>query len=147
MRAERRAYATFLVADLFLGIEVAEVQEILRAQPLTPVPTAPPAIRGLMNLRGQIVTAIELRRRFDLAEAPGIEPTNVVVRTEGAPVSLLVDEVEDVMEMRAEDFERTPETLQGAVRELARGVYKLDGRLMLVLDTARTVDLGAGRER
>lgn len=77
-----RQFCTFHLDSLFLGIEVLRVQEVIRAQPMTHVPLAPPAVKGLINLRGQIVTAIDLRDRFGLPPLPSEQaPMNVVVRT------------------------------------------------------------------
>jgi len=136
-------YCTFFVDALFCGVEVMKVQEVIRCQAMTRVPLAPRVVRGLINLRGQIVTAIDLRRRLELSERPDDAlPTNVVVRTDDGAVSLLVDEIGDVVEVDDDTFERPPETLQGVARELIRGAYKLDGRLLLILDTERTVQLG-----
>ena len=112
------------------------------------MPLAPPVVRGLINLRGQIVTAIDLRRRLDLSDRPADQlPVNVVVHTDDGAVSLLVDEIGDVLEVPEELFERPPETLQGTARELIRGAYKLPDRLLLILDTERTVCLTEGRSR
>lgn len=134
-------FCTFSVAGLFLGLEVTCIQEVIRYQPLTVVPLAPEVIGGLMNLRGQIVTAIDLRRRLALPpRADGIKPINVVVRTGDGPVSLLVDEIGDVLEVEDSAFERPPDTLGDTARQLIRGAYKLKGRLLLVLDQARTLD-------
>lgn len=139
-----RQFCTFLVGDQFLGLEVLRVQEIIRSQPMTPVPLAHRVVRGLINLRGQIVTAIDLRRRLGLPERTGDEPpVNIVVRTEDGAVSLLVDEIGDVQEVLADQFEPPPETLRGPARELILGVYKLPQRLLLVLDADRTVALPA----
>jgi purine-binding chemotaxis protein CheW len=103
-------------------------------------------IEGLINLRGQIVTAIDLRRRLKLPPRTGNQmPTNMVVRTDDGAVSLLVDEIGDVLDMDAATYERPPENLDPAAREIIRGVYKLKGRLLLVLDTERTVDLALGK--
>jgi len=116
------------------------VQEVIRYQEMTRVPLVPQVIRGLINLRGQIVMALDLRRRFGMEERPDSQlPMNVVVRTDDGAVSFLVDEIGDVLEADDEDFERPPETLQGVARELVRGVYKLPERLMMVLDTERVV--------
>jgi len=96
-------------------------------------------------LRGQIVTALDLRRRLELREREaGQRPMNVVVRTDDGVVSLLVDEIGDVVEVDQESFEPPPETLRGVARELVRGVYKLKDRLLLLLDTERVVNLDAG---
>jgi purine-binding chemotaxis protein CheW len=140
-------FATFFLADLFFGVDVLRVQEVLRYQPMTRVPLAPEVIEGLINLRGQIVAAIDMRRRLGLPpRAPGETPMNMVVRTGDGAVSLLVDEIGDVLDVEAADYERPPENLDPAVRDLIRGVYKLKDRLLLVLDTDRTVELAARRE-
>ena len=141
-------FCTFVVDEGLFGVEVERVQEILRHQEMTPIPLAPSAVRGLINLRGQIVTAIDLRRRLELPDRPaGQIPVNVVIQTDDGAVSLLVDEIGDVLEVPEKAFERSPETLQGTARELIRGAYKLDGRLLLILDTARTVNPSNGRNR
>jgi purine-binding chemotaxis protein CheW len=140
--AEEQQYCTFFVDGYFFGLDVHQVQEIIRYQEMTRVPLAPPVVRGLINLRGQIVTAIDLRRRLELHDRPADQlPVNVVVRTEDGAVSLLVDEIGDVLEVSEKLFERPPETLQGIARELIRGAYKLKDRLLLILDTERTVCL------
>src|SRR5262249_53538261 len=99
------------------------------------------------NLRGQIVTGIDLRRRLELPERPaGNLPMNIVLRGEDSPVSFLVDDIGEVME-GAEACERPPETLQGRVRELIQGVYPLPDELLLILDTAKTLDLNLDASR
>jgi purine-binding chemotaxis protein CheW len=134
--AATQQFCTFFLEDQFFGVPVQQVQEVIRYQEMTRVPLVPPAIRGLINLRGQIVMAIDLRRRFGMVDRPDSElPMNVVVRNEDGAVSLLVDEIGDVLEVEERTFERPPETLQGPARDLVRGVYKLQDRLMLVLDT------------
>lgn len=142
--AETQQFATFHLDALFLGVEVKQVQEVIRFQEMTPVPLAPAVIQGLINLRGQIVTAIDLRRRLELPARPSGElPMNVVVRTGDGAVSLLVDEIGDVLEVSTETFEPTPETLGGAARELILGVYKLKDALLLVLDTEKAVQIAS----
>ncbi len=137
-------FSTFFVADLFFGVDVLNVQEVLRFQQMTPVPQAPRVIEGLINLRGQIVTAIDMRRRLGLPPRAGDKsPMNMVVRTSDGTVSLLVDEIGDVLDMDAESYERPPENLGAAAREIIRGVYKLKDRLLLVLDAERTAELPA----
>ena len=139
-----RQYATFFVEDLFFGIDVLQVQEVLRYQPMTTVPLAPDVIEGLINLRGQIVTAIDMRRRLKLKPRPaGQTPMNTVVRTDEGAVSLLVDEIGDVVEVAADAFERPPDNVDLEARDLLRGVYKLKDRLLLVLDTEKTIDIAA----
>ena len=137
---------TFFLDDLYFGVDVQRVQEVIRYQEMTRIPLAPPIIRGLINLRGQIVTAIDMRRRLGLPQLHEEQlPMNVVIRTENGPLSLLVDEIGDVLEVNSEEFEQPPETLQGVVRELIRGTYKLKGRLLLNLDCDRAVNF-AGHE-
>jgi purine-binding chemotaxis protein CheW len=142
--SENKQYATFHLGGLFLGVEVRQVQEVIRYQTMTPVPLAPPMIQGLINLRGQIVTAIDLRRRLALPPRPDDQlPMNVVVRGDDGAVSLLVDGIGDVVEIEDDAYERPPETLSGTARELVTGVYKLRDRLLLILDTERAISLPA----
>lgn len=137
-----RQFCTFFLDDQCFGLDVLSVQEIVRHQPLTFVPLAHPIVRGLINLRGQIVTAIDLRQRLSLApRAEGHESVNVVVQTDDGAVSLLVDEIGDVLEVNEEHFERPPETLQGATRDLIQGAYKLTDRLLVILDPQLIVSL------
>jgi purine-binding chemotaxis protein CheW len=136
--SRKHHFCTFSLDGLFFGVEVLEVQEVIRYQEMTRVPLAPSVICGLINLRGQIVMAVDLRRRLHLQERPPDQmPMNVVVRTPNGPVSLLVDEIDDVLEMEEDAFELLPEAVHGIARELIRGVYKLKGRLLLVLDTEK----------
>ena len=124
----QETFCTFQIEDLYCGIEVRKVQEVIRYQDLTRVPLAGSVLRGLMNLRGQIVTVLDLRQRFGLPDFPDEEfkPMNVVVRTKEGPISLLVDRIGDVVEVDQEGFEVPPDTLQSQQRELIRGAFKLD---------------------
>jgi purine-binding chemotaxis protein CheW len=141
MSSEKKL-CTFILGGLFLGIEVEQVQEVIRYQPMTDVPLTTSVIGGLINLRGQIVTAFDLRMRLALPPRPcGELPMNVVIRTGDGPLSLLVDEIGDVVEVNDASFEPVPETLAGIDRELVKGVYKLEQKLLLLLDTARAVDM------
>jgi len=140
-------YCTFYLGDQYFGLDVLKVQEIVRHQPLTRVPLAHPMVRGLINLRGQIVTAIDLRRRLDLPESTeDREPVNVVMHTDEGAVSLLVDEIGDVQEISEDLFERPPETLTGKIRELIRGAYKLPHKLLLVLSTEELLNALGSQE-
>ena len=146
--SKSRQFCTFFLEGLFFGVEVQKVQEVICYQAMTQVPLAPKVVRGLINLRGQIVTAIDLRRRLNLHErAQDQLPMNVVVRTDEGAVSLLVDEIGDVLETEAEQYEEPPETLPAWARELITGVYKLPDRLLLVLDTEKTLMLDAAGAR
>jgi purine-binding chemotaxis protein CheW len=140
--ATSQQFCTFLLDGHVFGTPVPKVQEVIQYQEMTRVPLAPDVVSGMINLRGQIVSAIDLRRRLGLKDRPpGELPMNVVVRTNEGAVSLLVDEIGDVIEVEEETLESPPETLQGFAREVVRGVYKLSGRLLLALDVDRIVDL------
>ncbi len=141
--ASSQQFCTFFLDGHFFGTPVPQVQEVIQYQVMTRVPLAPSVVSGMINLRGQIVSAIDLRRRLGFPDRPADQlPMNVVVRTNEGAVSLLVDEIGDVIEVGEEALESPPETLQGFAREVVRGVYKLSGRLLLVLDTERAVDGG-----
>ncbi len=138
--AESQQYSTFVVDGLFFGVEVERVQEVIKFQNMTPVPLASRMVRGLINLRGQIVTAIDLRRRLDLKEREeSEEPMNVVIRTDEGAVSLLVDEIGDVLELTVETLEPPPPTIRGVAKELVTGIHKLDGQLLLILDIDKVI--------
>ena len=139
-----RQICTFSLGDQLFGIDVMNVQEVVRYQEMTEVPLAPPEIKGLINLRGRIVTAIDLRTRLDMEPLVREEPPqNVIVhrRNDSEVVSLLVDEIGDVLYVDEDAFERAPETLRGKWRELIAGTYKLEKRLLLVLDVEKTLDV------
>ena len=137
-----RQLSTFHVDRYAFGIEVESVQEVIRYQQMTRVPMAPPSVGGLINLRGQVITAIDLRHRLGLPpRAEDVLPMNVVVRTPEGAVSLLVDRIGPVVHASLDEFEAPPETLTGAGRELVLGAYKLQGHLLLALDVAKTVDV------
>lgn len=131
-------YATFFIGEQYFGIDVLKVQEVLRSQQMTRVPLAPAVVRGLINLRGQIVTAIDVRRKLGLEpRTDGVGPMNVVVRSSEGAISLLVDEISDVVAVNAADFEPPPQNLDAEQRKLLEGLYKLDKQLLLILDTER----------
>lgn len=133
-------YCTFTLGDLFLGVPVQRIQEVIRYQEMTRVPLAASDVRGLINLRGQIVTAIDMRKRLGLAERGAEQlPMNVVLRRDDGAVSLLVDDIGDVLEVSEEAWEPAPRTLKGAARELISGVYKLEKGLLLVLDADKAL--------
>ena len=140
--ANSELFCTFFLDRHFFGVPVQQVQEVIRYQEMTRVPLVPQVVRGLINLRGQIVTAIDLRRRLGMSErAADHLPMNVVVRTDDGALSLLVDEIGDVIEVEEKTFEQPPETLKGTAREMIRGVHKLPERLLLLLDTERVVNV------
>jgi purine-binding chemotaxis protein CheW len=139
--ADTRQFCTFFLDQFMFGVDLEKVQEVIRYLELTAIPLAPDVVSGLMNLRGQIVTGIDLRRRLDLPARPADKhPMNVVMRSADGAVSLLVDEIGDVVEVTDESFERPPETLQGKVREVILGVHKLEKQLMHVLNTEKACE-------
>jgi len=139
-----RQLCTFSLDGHLFGVDAQTVQEVIRYQEMTRVPMAPAAVSGLINLRGQIVTAIDLRTRLGLAPRPADKlPMNVVVRSDDGAVSLLVDQIGDVIEVTADKFETPPDTLLGPARELVHGAYKLDGRLLLLLQCEAAIQLAA----
>lgn len=136
-------YCTFWVDGLFFGVAVDEVQEVLRHQPMTPVPRAHDAVRGLINLRGQIVTAVDLRVRLGLPPRDDDRlPMNVIVRCAGEVVSLLVDDIGDVIDTsdRAEP-EPPPANMPGSVRDVVTAVRPLPDAILLVLHVERALDI------
>ena len=139
-------FCTFALDGHLFGVPVQTVQEVLRQQETTPVPLSAPEISGLLNLRGQIVTVVDLRVKLDLPRRSLDSAVNVVVRTADGVVSLLVDEIGEVLTVPEAAFEPPPETLRGKTRTMIRGAYKLEGRLLLVLDTDELVGALAPRE-
>jgi purine-binding chemotaxis protein CheW len=145
--ATRRLLCTFTLDNLLCGIDVERVQEVLRYREMTDVPLAPPEVSGLINLRGQIVTAVDLRCRLGLAPlCDGRLPMNIVARTGDGMVSFLVDEILDVLDVTETEFEPAPEPLGDLLKSLVLGVYKLDKRLLLLLDTDRLLDIDCAAE-
>jgi purine-binding chemotaxis protein CheW len=138
--ARSRRTCTFVLDGRLFGVDVEHVQEVLRPTGLTPVPLAPPEVAGLLNLRGLVLTAIELRACLGLPPRPaGRAPLGLIVRTPDGPLGLLVDEMGHVLEAEAATFEEVPETVTGRARGLLLGTYKLKDRLLLVLDLERTL--------
>lgn len=139
----QRQFCTFHLDKLFFGIDVLNVQEIILPQEMTNIPLAPDIISGLINLRGQVVTAINLGRWLGIDQT--VEDNmrmNVVICTEDDEVmSFLVDSIGDVVEPDEDSFEPPPQTLSEDIRDLINGVYKLDGRLLLVMDVDRTIEV------
>ena len=130
---------TFDLDGRTYGVEVGAVQEVLRGQTRTRIPLAPPSLAGLINLRGQVLTALDLREQLGLPTRAddAAEPMLVVIRVAGEPIALLVDTIGAVIDVDADQFEAPPDTLTGPSRDLIRGAYKLQGRLVLALDVER----------
>lgn len=133
---------TFNIGDLICGIEVDQIQEVMRSQRMTRVPLVSGVVSGLINLRGQIVTALDMRPRVGLARrVAGDMEMNLVVRTKDGPVSLIVDDVGDVVDVDRRRLEDPPPTLKGMLRSLVHGVYKTADELVLILDVEKTAEL------
>lgn len=135
-----RQLCTFSLDEFLFGVGIDNVHEVIRNQPITRIPLAPPDIVGLISLRGQIITSIDLRLRLELPpHPPGKLPVNLIVKHLGQAASLLVDRVEDVLTVDDDLLEPPPGTLKGVGHELIRGAYKLPDRLLLLLDVGRVV--------
>ncbi len=138
----RRQFCTFFLDGEMFGIDVLNIQEVMRFQEITAVPLAPPVIRGLLNLRGSIVSTIDLRRRFGMRDLAGEAlPMNIVTQTGTGLASFLVDRIGEVIEVDEAAFEIPPETLAGEARNLIEGVYKLASGLLLILNVERAAGL------
>ncbi len=131
---------TFTLDGHLYGVDVDAVQEVLRGQTRTRIPLSPVTLAGLINLRGQVLSAIDLRALLDLPDRDDdSEPMLVVIRVAGEPVALMVDTIGSVVDVDADQFEPPPDTLVGVSRDLLLGAYKLEGQLLLALDVDRAV--------
>lgn len=141
-REENQVLVTLTVGEQLCGVPVLAVRDILGEQTITRIPLAPPEIAGSLNLRGRIVTAIDLRKRLCLpAAAPGQPRMSVVAEQGGELYALLVDQVSEVMSLDASMFERNPATLEKSWADFSTGIFRLDGRLLVVLDVSRLLAL------
>lgn len=142
--AETQDYVTMFIDGQMFGIPVLTVQDVLGPQKVTRIPLAPREVAGSLNLRGRIVTAIDVRRRLNLKDREGDNKPgmSVVVDMNGELYSLLIDSVGEVLSLRSAAFERNPPTLDPLWREFSAGIYRLDGKLLVVLDVGRLLDLG-----
>jgi purine-binding chemotaxis protein CheW len=156
---------TFFLNDIYFGIPVEHVQEVIRPHALTRVPLAPPDICGLMNLRGQIVTVIDLQRRLDMKPSERRQPVstevyvspldrpsevddqpagfNIVVQTDREMVSFLVDDIGDIVDVTDAQFEPPPANLKGKMRQMLSGAYSLQNGFLLILDTEKILAVKA----
>ena len=140
-----RQYLTIFLGKKVFGIPILQVQDVLSSQKLTPIPLAPKAVAGVLNLRGRIVTVINLRVRLQEEAFSGSSAEmSVVVEHEGALFSLIVDNVGEVLSLSDNDMEDLPVTLDRFWHEISSGVYQLDGHIMIILDINRVLDLGQG---
>ena len=139
---ETGEFVTFHIAEQHFGIPVLTVQDVLNSHRITRIPLAPPEIAGSLNLRGRIVTAIDVRCRLNLPSRKASDCMSVVVDHDGELYSLLVDSVGEVLALNTSDFERNPPTLERVFREYSLGIYRLKDKLLVVLDVDRLLDFG-----
>jgi purine-binding chemotaxis protein CheW len=138
---ESHDYVSITIGGQLFGIPVLQVQDVLGPQRITRIPLAPPEVAGSLNLRGRIVTAIDLRTRLHLPKrSDGGESMSVVVDQDGEPYSLLVDGVGEVLSLSGVTYERNPATLDANWRDVSVGVHRLDGKLLIILDIKRLLD-------
>lgn len=140
LKEDSRQFSTFYIGRRLYGIDVMKVQEVTKALPMTPVPLSPKYVHGLINLRGQISTAISLRDLFHLREAPPADQMNVVCRISDLLISFLVDRIGDVIEVSPTEFQPTPDTLPDEIRRFMGGVFKIPGELLSVVEVERVTD-------
>lgn len=134
LAAECHQFSTFIVDNRIYGIDVIRVQEVVRSMPMTPIPLAPTYVRGLINLRGQVTTAIGIRELFEIKTKAPDQFINVVCRIDGILISLQVDEIGDVIEIPKSEFELTPQTVPNNVRRFMEGVYKIPSSLISIIN-------------
>jgi purine-binding chemotaxis protein CheW len=140
--SDEKVFVTLTVADQLCGVPALSVRDILGEQVITRIPMAPREVAGSLNLRGRIVTAVDLRRRLNLPDAPaGMPRMSVVVEQGGELYALLVDQVSEVVSLPASAFERNPPTLPPPWSDYSAGVFRLQNKLLVVLDTARLLAL------
>lgn len=139
-RSSPEQYSSFKVQGKRYCVNALSVQEIVRAMPITPLPLAPAHIHGLLNLRGQIVTAIGVRELFALTPEEVTEKMNVVCNMQGTGVSLLVDEIDDVVEFSADALEAVPDSVSPRIRSFLAGVFKTPGEIYCVIDLTKVMD-------
>ncbi len=146
---DRARMATFEADGLLLGVDVARVQEVLGGGDVTPVPLAPPAVLGLLNLRGRILTVVDARQRLGLAPRPVGDNDDalvqVVLGSGGEAVSLVVDRAGDVVDVDLRSREPVPVTLDATIRTFVTAVHQLADALLLVLDVDRALAVGGSK--
>lgn len=144
-REDIEDYVTFTVGEQMFGIPVLRVQDILTPDRIAPVPLAPPEVKGSINLRGRIVTVIDVRVRLGLPERAKEDGRNmgVTVEQDNELYTLLVDEIGDVISLSKDLYEKNPGTLDPLWREFSNGVFRLEEKLMVVLDIDNLMNLNS----
>ena len=140
-QSDTQDFVTMLIADQWFGIPVLGVQEVLGPQKIARVPLAPEEVAGSLNLRGRIATAIEVRKKLGMpAREEGQNEMSIVVDRKGELYSLGIDSVGEVLTVSRSEFENNPPTLEPAVREISQGIYRLEDKLLVVLDVDRLLN-------
>lgn len=141
LNARSKDYLTIMIADQRFGIPVLQVQDVLREQAVTRIPLASPEVAGSLNLRGRIVTAIDVRRRLNLSNDNKTSPSmSVVVEHNNELFSLIIDSVGDVLSLDNDLLEKNPNTLDPAWREVSNGIYQLQNELLVIMDVSKLLD-------
>jgi len=133
-------YLTVMIADQKFGIPVLQIQDVLREQKVTRIPLASPEVAGSLNLRGRIVTAIDVRKRLNVPVAPGSRSMSVVVEHNQELYSLIIDKVGDVLSLENGRIEKNPGTLSAQWKDISSGVCQLEKELLVIMDVARLLD-------
>jgi purine-binding chemotaxis protein CheW len=142
--AKLTEYVTFTTAGQLFGLPIERVQDVFKPAHMTRVPLASPDIAGVLNLRGRIVTAINLGKRLDLqSRIDSAAAMAIGIECGSESFGLLVDAVGEVLKLSETDREPTPINLERELARVAAGVFRLDGQLLVVLDVDRVLDLGA----
>jgi len=135
-----KEFLTINVAGQRFGVAVLEVEDVLGPQKVTKIPLSPPEVEGSLNLRGRIVTAINVRRSLNMEEQPSTgKEMSVVVEHNDELYSLVIDSVGDVLALKNSEFEKNPATLDASWRDLSVGIYRLDGELLVILDVPNLI--------
>ena len=134
-------FCGFRIGSNFYAIPVQHVQEVIKNQRITGVPLSESHIRGLISLRGQVVTSVSLRTLFGLEEDFQEDHMNIIVRHDEALIALAVDQIEDIVELKRENFETTPDTLDPKIKDFIMGVYKEEKDLIIILDLEKVLAL------
>jgi len=141
-RVGKQDFVTFYLADQLLGIPVLAVHDVLNPQKLTPIPLAPDWVAGVLNLRGRIVTGVDLRDRLGIAKKDdGVKSMSIVVEHNEEPYSLQIDRVGEVLSLEDTLFQKNPKTLDPAWRSVSKGIYQLDKNLLVILDVDKLLEI------
>jgi len=140
--AANQRYASFFLNSICFGVPVEKVQEFLEYVDIMPVPLSPPVLPGIINLRGQILTTIDLKARLNLPNDTTSEnPMMMVIRTSEGPMNVLVDKIGAILDVDPDLFEKPSETLKPGIQEVTTHVCKLEQQLLLVLDTETIIQI------